>query len=118
MAATLLTPAWATPLPIPSAPTTSPEYSSGKYWQGDVWPAPNFQIATGLASYGNRAAAERIADLSVANALKRGISERYDSQSGAALGVPDVGLSTPVLTMVLDGLTSSRYQIRVRKQVE
>ena len=118
MAATLLTPAWATPLPIPSAPTTSPEYSSGKYWQGDVWPAPNFQIATGLASYGNRAAAERIADLSVANALKRGISERYDSQSGAALGVPDVGLSAPVLTMVLDGLTSSRYQIRVRKQVE
>jgi glycogen debranching enzyme len=118
MAATLLTPAWATPLPIPSAPTNHPDYASGRYWRGDTWPAPNYQVATGFASYGNLEAAARISDLSVANALKHGISERYDSQSGAGLGVPSVGMSSTLLTMILDGLTGSRYHIRVRNQVE
>jgi glycogen debranching enzyme len=115
MAATLLTPAWATALPIPSMPANLPEYSSGRYWRGDSWPAPNYQIATGLASYGNREAAARIADLSVSNALKHGISERYDSMSGAGLGVPGVGMSSTLLTMILDGLTSDRYRMHVRK---
>ena len=115
MAATLATPAWATPLPIPSVPFTSPEYSSGKYWRGDAWPAANYQVATGLASYGLHAAAARIADLTLENTLKHGISERYDSLSGAGLGVAGIGMSATPLTMLLDGLTSDKYVMRVRK---
>ena len=114
MAAVLKTPTWATPLPIPTVASTDPRYSSGSYWRGDVWPAPNYQVATGLAYYGHRDLAAHIADRTLGNAMKVGISEHYDSISGKALGVAGLGMSSTTLTMALDGLTSSAYRIRVR----
>jgi putative isomerase len=114
MASTLAGPAWATPLPIPTVARDNPQFSSGEFWRGDVWPAPNYQVASGLAAYGHHQAAAHIADATVANALKVGISERYDSLSGAPLGVAGLGMSSTTLTMMLDGLTSSAYSIHVR----
>jgi glycogen debranching enzyme len=111
MATELSGPAWATPLPIPTVKSTNPNFVSSEFWRGDVWPAPNYQVSKGLAAYGLHAPAARIADLTVGNALKVGISERYDSKSGAALGVNGLGMSATVITMMLDGLTS-RYQLR------
>ena len=112
MASMLAEPAWATQLPVPTVARTNPSYVSSEFWRGDVWPAPNYQVATGLAAYGHRDQAARIADLSVSNALKVGISERYDSHSGAPLGVKGLGMSSTIITMMLDGLTS-HYQLRV-----
>jgi glycogen debranching enzyme len=112
MAAKLAEPAWATPLPVPTVASTNPSFVSSEFWRGDVWPAPNYQVAKGLANYGYGAQAARIADLTVANALKVGISERYDSQSGAPLGVRGLGMSATIITMMLDELTN-RYQVRV-----
>lgn len=114
MASTLAKPAWATPLPIPTVARTSPKFSAKEFWRGDVWPAPNYQVATGLAVYGHRDVASRIADLTVANSLKVGISERYNSLSGDPLGVRGLGMSASTLTMMFDGLTSS-YKLSVRK---
>jgi glycogen debranching enzyme len=116
MASALASPAWATPLPIPTVSRTDSRYSSGAMWRGDVWPAPNYQVASGLASYGLKSAAARIADATLANAMKVGISERYDSLTGAPLGVSGLGMSTTSLTMALDELTGSEYTIRVRKR--
>ena len=113
--AVLDTSPWATPLPIPTVARNNPQFFSGEFWRGDVWPAPNYQVATGLASYGFKSSAARIADATVANAMKMGISERYDSLSGAPLGVSGLGMSATVVTMMLDGLTSSRYALRPRK---
>jgi neutral trehalase len=93
MVETLAKPSWSTPLPIPTAARTDTQYSSGEFWRGDVWPAPNYQVAGGLAAYGHHDAAARIADATVSNALKVGISERYDSLSGAPLGVAGLGMS-------------------------
>jgi len=76
---------------------------SSEFWRGDVWPAPNYQVAKGLAAYGLHAQAARIANLTVANALKAGISERYDSNTGAALGVKGLGMSATVITMMPTG---------------
>jgi glycogen debranching enzyme len=114
MSNALAGPAWATPLPIPTVAQTNPNFSPREFWRGDVWPAPNYQVAKGLAAYGHGAAAARLADRTIANALKVGISERYDSMSGAPLGVQGLGMSATVVTMMLDGL-SSRYQINIRK---
>ncbi len=111
MSSTLATPAWATALPIPTVARTNRQFSSGEFWRGDVWPAPNYQVAGGLAIYGHHDAAARIADATLTNALKAGISERYDSLNGAPLGVAGLGMSATMLTMVLDGLTSNRYKI-------
>ena len=115
MASMLTTHAWATPLPIPTVAATNPHYLPSEFWRGDVWPAPNYQVARGLAAYGHRAQATHIADLTVATALKSGISERYDSQTGAPLGVKDLGMSATVITMMLDGLTS-RHDLRTVKR--
>jgi hypothetical protein len=111
MAEALRSPAWATPLPVPTVATANPNFKSGEFWRGDTWPAPSFQIASGLMSYGLTSAANRIADPWVANAIKVGISERYDSLSGAPLGVGGLGMSATIVTMMIDGLTS-RYQLR------
>jgi glycogen debranching enzyme len=114
MAAALSASSWATPLPIPTVARTDPQFSSGEFWRGDVWPAPNYQVATGLAAYGHHETAARIAGATVANAMKAGVSERYDSLTGAPLGVAGLGMSATALTMILDGLTGSRYAMRVR----
>jgi glycogen debranching enzyme len=113
MASKLAEPAWATPLPVPTVASTNPKFVSSEFWRGDVWPAPNYQITEGLAAYGHHTEAARIADLTVTDALKVGISERYDSQSGAPLGVRGLGMSAAVITMMLEGL-SSLYNVQVR----
>ncbi len=114
MAAVLAEPAWATPLPIPTVSRSDEQFKSQDFWRGDTWPAPNYQVAAGLAAYGHHDAAARIADANVANALKVGISERYDSLSGAPLGVKGLGMSATTITMMLDGLTS-QHELRVAR---
>lgn len=108
MAKTLATEDWMTPLPVPTVARRDSRWKSGGFWRGDVWPATNYQVATGLASYGYKALAAKIVNASVANALKTEINERYDSVSGKPLGVPGLGMSCTLLTMVLDGL-SGKY---------
>lgn len=105
MAEVLVTPAWQTPLPVPTVARTDSRWKSDAFWRGDVWPATNYQIATGLAAYGHQDLAADIADQTVANAIRNGISEHYDSMTGKALGVPDYCMSCTLVTMMLDGLT-------------
>ena len=127
MAAILKGDDWNTPLPVPTLDRKDPRWKSDgtwrgdsdaaasarykfdlkqvQYWRGDVWPATNYQVATGLAAYGHKELAAEIADKTVANAIRNGISEHYDSITGKALGVSYLGMSCSILTMMLDGLT-------------
>jgi hypothetical protein len=112
MAQALATPHWSTPVPLPSVDRSATEYRSDGFWRGDVWPSTVFQTLQGLSHFGHR---ELVADLAgrlLDNALRVGISERYDSQSGAPLGVPNLGMSAVMLTIALEGL-SPRHAIRV-----
>jgi hypothetical protein len=111
MARALENPEWATKLPVPTVATTNKNFQSDAFWRGDTWPVPAFQIATGLKSYRLFTAANRIADTWVTNAIKVGISERYDSLSGAPLGVGGLGMSATIITMMIDGLTD-KHQLR------
>ena len=63
--------------------------------------------------FSNLAAA--IADKTIANAIKNGVSEHYDSVSGQALGIRDYCMSCTLATMMLDGLTE-RHTLRLREQ--
>jgi putative isomerase len=105
MAEVLATPAWMTPLPVPTVERTDSRWKSSAFWRGDVWPSTNYQIANGLAAYGHTDLAAEIADKTVANAIRQGINEHYDSLSGKPLGVPDYCMSSTLVTMMLDGLT-------------
>jgi hypothetical protein len=114
MAEALQTEHWTTPLPVPTVDRKDKRWKSDAYWRGDVWPAPNYQIATGLARYGHKKLAADIADKTIANAMKHGISEHYDSVSGKPLGVTFLGMSCTIATMMLDGLCGKYSRIGVK----
>ena len=115
MAEALQTEHWTTPLPVPTVDCKDRRWKSDAYWRGDVWPAPNYQIATGLARYGHKKLAADIADKTVANAMKHGISEHYDAVSGKPLGVTFLGMSCTIATMMLDGLCGKYSGVRVKR---
>ncbi|MHC4084769.1 MAG: hypothetical protein ACYSU5_06100, partial [Planctomycetota bacterium] len=68
-----------------------------------------------LADYGHKTLAADIADKTVANAIKNGINEHYDSVSGKGIGVKDYCMSCTLVTMMLDGLTQ-KYKVRLRNE--
>jgi putative isomerase len=105
MAEVLASPAWMTPLPVPTVDRTDKRWKSSDFWRGDVWPPTNYQIAGGLAAYGHADLAADISDKTIANAITNGISEHYDSISGKPLGVEDYCMSGTLVTMMLDGLS-------------
>jgi hypothetical protein len=105
MAEKLAGPHWSTPVPIPSVDAKDKEYRSDGFWRGDVWPASVFQTLEGLASYGHREIVGQLAGRLLDDAIKVGVSEHYDSQTGAPLGVPNLGMSAVLLTMALEGLS-------------
>ena len=111
MADVLASPAWMTPLPVPTVDRNDTRWKSDAFWRGDVWPSTNYQIACGLAAYGHTDLAADIADKTIANAIKNGISEHYDSVSGKPLGVPDYCMSSTLVTLMLDGL-SKKYTLK------
>ena len=113
MAEVLASPAWMTPLPVPTVDRTDQRWKPSAFWRGDVWPPTNYQIASGLAAYGHKDLAADIADKTTANAIKNGISEHYDSVTGKPLGVPDYCMSCTVVTMMLEGLTQ-RHRLKLR----
>ena len=122
MAAVLATPEWLTPLPVPTVGRSDPHWNDGKlnnpggnFWRGDVWPATNYQIADGLARAGYQELAGEIATRTIRNAMRQGLSEHYDCDTGAALGVTFLGMAATVFTMSLDGL-APEFQVKVNPQ--
>jgi len=113
MAEALASPAWMTPLPVPTVDRTDKRWKSDAFWRGDVWPSTNYQIAGGLAAYGHKELAADISDKTIANAIKNGISEHYDSISGKPLGVQDYCMSCTLVTMMLDGL-AQKHKLKLR----
>lgn len=114
MAEVLASDSWQTPLPVPTVDRKDPRWKPNSFWRGDVWPPTNYQIACGLYDYGHKDLAAKIADKSVENAIKNGLSEHYDSLTGKALGVKDYCMSATITTMMLDGLTK-KYQLQEKK---
>jgi hypothetical protein len=112
MAEALAGPHWSTPVPLPSVDRLDAGYKSDGFWRGDVWPSTVFQTLEGLAHYGHRKLVGELAGRLLDDAIKVGVSEHYDSQTGAPLGVPNLGMSAVLLTIALEGL-SPRHAIHV-----
>ena len=56
-----------------------------------------------------------VADKTIANALKNGVSEHYDAVSGKPLGVTFLGMSCTIATLMLDGL-GRMYSVRAKRK--
>lgn len=109
MAQALATSHWNTPVPVPSVDRLNDQYKSDGFWRGDVWPSAAYQVIGGLSHYGSQELVGSMAARILDNALKAGISEHYDSQTGAPLGVPKLGMSAVLLTMALEGLSPKHH---------
>lgn len=108
------TPAWQTPLPVPTIPSNDPQYTPDRFWRGDVWTVTNYQIAAGIKAYGYDDFAASLADATIGNSMKNGVSEYHNSQTGAPLGVGYLGMSCTVVTMMLEGF-SKKYRLELKK---
>ena len=113
MAEVLASDSMQTPLPVPTVERTDPRWRPRGFWRGDVWPSTNYQISRGLFDYGHKELAADIADKTVANAIKNGINEHYDSMTGKGIGIPDYCMSSSILCMMLDGV-NEKYKVKVR----
>lgn len=112
MAEALASPAWRTPLPVPTVFRTDSRWKPNAFWRGDIWPQANYHIATGLATHGHRELAADITGKTIANALKNGLNEHYDSVTGQALGIPDYSKAATIVAMMLAGL-SRRHRLEM-----
>jgi putative isomerase len=113
MSEVLASDSWQTPLPVPTVDRKDSRWKSNAFWRGDTWPPTSYQIASGLATYGHTELAASIADKTVENAIKNGLSEHYDSVTGQPLGVRDYCMATTIATMMLDGLTK-KYKLELK----
>jgi len=114
MAKVLASNKWQTPLPMPTVDRSDKRWDPTGFWRGDVWPPTSYLTALGLAQYHEHDLAASICDKTIANAMKNGISEHYDSITGKTLGVEYLGMTCTLITMMLDGLTKE-YKLAVKK---
>jgi glycogen debranching enzyme len=104
---------WTSPLPVPTVDRKDRRWKADAYWRGDVWPAPNYQIATGLARYGCKDQAAGIADKTIPNARKNGVNEHYDKASPAEVQIP----GAPSLFWVQAQYTPASFASRLPSSV-
>ena len=114
MADVLASNKWQTPLPMPTVDRSDARWDPKGFWRGDVWPPTSYLTALGLVRYGEDELAASICDKTIANAMKNGISEHYDSMTGEKLGVEYLGMTCTLVTMMLDGL-SKEHTITVKR---
>ncbi len=93
-----------TPHPVPTAAVDEPSYDPKGYWRGDMWPPTTYLVAYGLRRYGYHALARELTDGLRALVESRGVAEHYDSRTGEPLGVPGLGMSVALWSMIVENV--------------
>jgi len=109
---------WWTGCPVPTTAASDPTYQSGGFWRGDMWPPMTYLVAYGLCRYGYHDLARELTDKTLRLIAEKGINERYDSQTGQPLGVPGLGMSCSIWSMIVQnvyGVQDDFRTIRVPK---
>lgn len=69
-------------------------------WRGPSWAAPNYFILEGLRRLGETALYKEIGQKWVNEALKNGIWEMWNPETGVGYGVKELGMSTSVVDVL------------------
>lgn len=100
-----------------STAADEPSYDPGRYWRGDAWPQEIYLVMVAAIRHGRPAEAARLAGRLVAGCVSSGYAERWNPETGIALGaIPQgwaalAGEGVRVLSALGDGepgATSSR----------
>jgi hypothetical protein len=92
---------WWTEYPVPTIARDEPQYDPRGYWRGDMWPPTTYLVSLGLARYGHHDLALELTRRMTKLVEKEGISEHYDPETGEPLGVPGLGMSGVVWSMIV-----------------
>ena len=68
-----------------------PGYEPSRYWRGDAWPQEIYLMMVAARSRGRDEAALRLAEQLVIGCVSSGFSERWNPETGAALGAAPQG---------------------------
>ena len=92
---------WWTDYPVPTIARDEPKYDPKGYWRGDMWPPTTYLVALGLSRYGHHDLALELTRRMRTLIETEGISEHYHSETGEPLGVPGLGMSGVVWSMIV-----------------
>jgi hypothetical protein len=87
--------------PVPTVALDDAKFDPVGWWRGDLWPVTNYLVGYGLNRYGYYAEARELTRRVLNHIGKFGINERYNGRTGAPLGVPGLGMSCAIWSMVV-----------------
>lgn len=96
-----------TAYPIPTTPTSAPEFAPDQYWRGNTWIPVNYLIYLGLRRYGFTDLASQLADRTLAMVQQAGYFEYFHPLSGQGLGAKSQSWSCLIVDLLAEesGLT-------------
>lgn len=101
-----------TDYPVPTIARDEPRYDPRGYWRGDMWPPTTYLVALGLSRYGHHELAHELTRRMRNLVERRGISEHYDGETGEPLGVPGLGMSGVVWSMIVQSVYGVQEDFR------
>jgi glycogen debranching enzyme len=107
LVARLQQPDYWTTYPVPTTPTSAPEFSPEQYWRGNTWIPVNYLIYIGLRRYGYNSLASQLASRTLDLVRQSGYHEYFHPLTGRGLGAASQSWSCLLLDMMAEekGLT-------------
>ncbi|MCY3021085.1 MAG: trehalase family glycosidase [Planctomycetota bacterium] len=95
---------WWCEYPVPTCALDDPKFDPKGFWRGDMWPATTYLVAYGLCRYGYHDLARELTDKMRLLIAEKGINERYNSRTGQPLGVPGLGMTCSIWSMIVQNV--------------
>lgn len=95
---------WWSGHPVPTCALDEEKFDPRGFWRGDMWPPTTYLVSHGLNRYGHHELSRRLTAATWRLARERGVNERYDSMTGKPLGVPWLGMSCSIWSMIVENV--------------
>ena len=103
---------WWCKYPVPTCALDDPKFDPRGFWRGDMWPPTTYLVSYGLNRYGYHDVARELTRLMQELVAARGINERYNGTTGDPLGVPGLGMSCSVWSMIVQNVYGVQEDFR------
>lgn len=99
---TLRSPAFRTPLGVPTYDLTAADFDPQRYWRGPIWINTSWLVCRGLRMHGFAGEALELERGTVELVSRSGFREYFDPHTGAGYGTDDFSWTAALLLDVLD----------------
>jgi glycogen debranching enzyme len=96
-----------TDFPVPTSPTSAPEYVPEQYWRGNTWMPVNYLIYLGLRRYGYVDLASQLAARTIELVRRSGYREYFHPVTGEGFGAKNQSWTGLLLDIIAEERNSS-----------